>query len=127
MEYNNNIYNNEDRYKIEKANRIEALENIIENHTRTERYLERNSDIASSENLSNSIIKQVSREDNIEDIEDKIVSGGQKSSNQWEGLEKNYTFAKGYMEHNRDHMSQEALRNMEEKQQNRRDVINELT
>jgi len=31
------------------------------------------------------------------------------------------------MEHNRDHMSQEALKNMEEKQQNRRDVINELT
>jgi len=127
MVNNRDIYNNEDRYKIEKANRIEALENIIENHTRTERHLERHSDIATSQNLSNAIIKQVAREDNIENLEDKIVSGGQKHYDQSEDLEKNYTFAKGYIEHNKEHMNPQALENMEEKQQNRRDEMNGLT
>ncbi|HEY8803821.1 MAG TPA: hypothetical protein VIM42_01715 [Clostridium sp.] len=127
MADNNNIYNNEDRYKVEKANRIEVLENIVENHTRTERHLERYSDIASSENLSNAIVKQVAREDNIENLENKIVSGGQNDSNQAEGLEKNYTFAKGYMDHNKDHMDPQSLKNMEERQQNRKDEMNELT
>jgi len=121
------IYNNEDRYYIEKANRIEALENILENHTRTERHLERHSDIASSENLSNAIIKQVAREDNIGDLENKIISGGQRDSDQSQSLEKNYTFAKGYIEHNKDHMDPQALKNMEEKQQNRRDEMCGLT
>ncbi|MCB2293383.1 hypothetical protein LGK95_07595 [Clostridium algoriphilum] len=121
-----NIYNNEDRYKIEKANRIEALENIVENHTRTERHLERHADIASSQNLSNAIVKQVAREDNIGNLEDKIVNGGQRDSDQSETLEKNYTFAKGYIEHNKDHMDPLALKNMEERQQNRRDEMTEL-
>jgi len=88
--------------------------------------LERYSDIATSENLSNAIIKQVAREYNIENLEDKIVSGVQSDSDQSESLEKNYTFAKGYMEHNKDHMDPQALKNMEEKQQNRKDEMNEL-
>ena len=123
----NNIYNNEDRYKIEKANRIEALENIIQNHTRTERHLEKFSDINSLEKYSNTIIKQVSREDNIENLEEKILNNGQRSSDNIEDLEKNYNFAKGYMEHNKDHMNPQALKNMEERQQNRRAEMNELT
>ena len=44
MARNNNIYNNEDRYKIEEANRIEALENIVRNHTRTKEFIENHSD-----------------------------------------------------------------------------------
>ena len=43
---NNNIYYNEDRNTIEKANRLEALENMVENHTRTERHLEQHSSIS---------------------------------------------------------------------------------
>ena len=35
MARNNNIYYNEDRYKIEEANKIEALENIVENNAKT--------------------------------------------------------------------------------------------
>ncbi|MBU3179704.1 hypothetical protein [Clostridium psychrophilum] len=123
----NNIYNNEDRYKIEKANRIEALENIIQNHTRTERHLEKFSDINSLEKYSNTIIKQVSREDNIENLEEKILNNGQRNSANIEELEKNYNFAKGYINHNKDHMDPQALKNMEERQQNRRAEMNELT
>ena len=124
---NNNIYYNEDRNKIEKANRLEALENMVENHTRTERHLEQYSNISSLEKYSESIIKQSEREGNIEILESKILSGGQKQSNELDGLQKNYALAKGYMENNRDHMDYESLKNMQVKQQNRRDEINELS
>jgi hypothetical protein len=58
---------------------------------------------------------------------DKIESIEQQRSDELEGLEKNYEFAKGYMQHNADHMDSEALENMKEKQQNRRDKLNKFT
>ena len=124
---NNNIYYNDDRNKIEKANRLEALENMVENHTRTERHLEQHSNITSLEKYSDSIIKQSEREGNIEILEAKILNGGQKHTNELEGLERNYAFAKGYMENNKDHIDPESLKNMQIKQQNRRDEMNELS
>lgn len=127
MARNKDRYANEERDKIETANRIEELENIIEGHTRTERHLEQHSDIASPEKVRQAREKQVEREDNIEILEDKIVSGKRSDNDEIEGLERNYTFAKGYMEHNKEHMDQEALENMKEKQQNRRDKMQELS
>lgn len=135
MTRNNNIYYNDDRYKIEEANRIEtvnrieALENIVKNHTRTEKHLEKHSDITSSEKLSEVIVKQCERESNIDSLEAKILNNGQRNLNQTDqiiGLEKNYTFASGYIENNKDNMNQESLNNMNKKQQNRRDEMNEL-
>ncbi|MBU3142558.1 hypothetical protein [Clostridium sp. CF012] len=120
-------YVNEDRDKIEKANRIEELENLIESHTRTERHLEQHSDISSPRKISESREKQAEREDNIEILKDKIVSGNKTQSNESEGLARNYTFANGYIEHNKEHMDELALENMKEKQQNRRDRMNGLT
>jgi len=127
MARNKDRYDNDERDKIETANRIEELENIVESHTRTERHLEQHSDIASSKRVHQAREKQAEREDNIEILEDKIVNNGRTDNNEIEGLERNYTFAKGYMEHNKEHMDQEALENMKEKQQNRRDKMNELT
>jgi len=124
MPRNKNKYINEDRDKIEKANRIEELENLVESHTRTERHLEEHSDISSPEKISEAREKQAEREDNIEILKNKIVSGQQTNSNESEGLEKNYTFANGYMDHNKENMDLEALENMKQKQQNRRDRMN---
>lgn len=50
-----------------------------------------------------------------------------EKANEIENLEKNYIFAKEYMEHNKKNIDGEALENMKEKQQNRRDKMNELT
>jgi len=132
----NNIYYNEDRYKIEeanraqtnceKANRIQQLENIVENHTRTERHLETHSDITSLEKLSEAIVKQSEREYNIDMLESKILNKGQPNSNHLNGLEKNYAYAKEYIEHNKKHMDREALENLNERQQNRRDELSGL-
>lgn len=120
-------YESEEGDKIEKANRIEELENLVESHCRTERHLEQHYDITSPEKICQARRKQAEREYTIEILEDKIASGKQTLSNESEGLEKNYTFAKGYMEHNEEHMDEEALENMKEKQQNRRDKMDGLT
>ncbi|MBZ9636877.1 hypothetical protein [Clostridium sp. FP1] len=127
MPRNKDKYVSEDRNKIEKANRIEELENLVESHTRTKRHLENHSDITSPQKVNESREKQAERECNIEILKDKIISGQQIRSNESEGLEKNYTFAKGYIAHNKNHMDGEALENMEEKQQNRRDKMSGLT
>ncbi len=127
MARNKDIYDTDERGRIETANRIEELENIVESHTRTERHLEQHSDISSPENVRAAKEKQAEREDHIEILEDKIVNNGRTDNNETEGLEKNYTFAKGYMEHNKEHMDPEALENLKEKQQNRRDKMDGLT
>lgn len=127
MPKNKSKYITEDRDKIEKANRLEELENLVESHTRTERHLQQHSDIASPQKISEAREKQIEREDNIEILKDKIVSGQKTHFNESEGLEKNYTFANGYMEHNKEHMDGDALENMKEKQQNRRDKMTGLT
>jgi Tfp pilus assembly protein PilE len=127
MSRNKDKYYNEERNKIEKANRIEELESLVESHTRTERHLEEHSDISSSKKISQSIEKQAEREYNIGILEHKITSGQQPVSNEAERLERNYTFAKGYMEHNQEHMDKVALENMKERQQNRRDKMDGLT
>ncbi|WP_291633120.1 hypothetical protein [Clostridium sp.] len=122
-----NIYYDNERNKLEKANRIEALENIVESRSRTERHLKDHSAISSSKKVNEAREKQSQREDNIEILKNKIVSGGQTHYNESEGLEKNYAFAKGYMEHNEDHINEGALENMKEKQQNRRDKMTGLS
>lgn len=126
MTNNKTNFPNDQRDKIETINRIDELENIVECHTRTQRYLEAHSNISSPEKISEAREKQAHREDHIEILEEKIATGQRLPSTESEGLEKNYTFAKGYMEHNQEHMSEEALENMKEKQQNRRDKMSGL-
>ncbi len=127
MPRNKSRYIVEDRDKIEKANRIEELENLVESHNRTQRHLQEHSEIVSPEKINQSREKQADREFNIEILKDKIISGQQTHSIESEDLERNYSFAKGYMEHNKEHMNRQALENMKEKQQNRRDKMSGLT
>ena len=64
------------REKAREVNekRLEELENLIENHTRTERHLEQYSDWVSDEGFKSTIDKQKSREENIESIENAIIN-----------------------------------------------------
>ena len=76
-----NHYVNADREKIEKANRIEELENLVESHGRTERHLQEHSDITSLEKVDEAIEKQADRNYNIEILKYKIENGIQPHSN----------------------------------------------
>jgi hypothetical protein len=112
--------------KQETSNRIDELTNIVEKHTRTERHLEQHSDIASPEQVHHAEKIQKEREDRIDDLKDKIMYGDGGPTNQVENLEKNITFAEGYLDHNEDHMNKKDKQNLKNRIENEKDTLNWL-
>ena len=112
--------------KQETANRVNELVDLVEAHTRTERHLEQHSDIASPEQVEHAEKIQDEREDQISKLKSKIVYGDGGPTDEVENLEKNITFAEGYMDHNADHMNKKDLENLKDKEENRRDTLNRL-
>ena len=119
-------YNNE---KFEKKERqLENLENLVENHTRTQRHLEQYSDIGDKDNKDNAREKQDIREKQILELENKILGldSNEIPEVQLENLKESYASVQGYIENNRDKLSEEDLKHLEEKQANRREQIANL-
>ncbi len=115
--------NNEKFQKTER--RLENLENLVENHTRTQRHLEQYSHIGDKENKENAREKQDIREKQILELENKILGldSNEIPEVQLEKLKERYESVQGYIENNRDKLSEEDLRQLEEKQANRRQQI----
>lgn len=117
---------NKGNNKQERLNRINELEDVVEKYTRTERHLEQHSDISSIEALDSAKEKQKKREAEINALECKIIFDDGGPTNEKENIEKNMSFAEGYMNHNSDHMSDVDLRNLKNKQENRKDTLRNL-
>ena len=108
--------------KFEKKERqLENLENLVENHTRTQRHLEQYSHIGSKENKDNATEKQEIREHQILELENKILGldSNEIPEVQLENLKQRYESIKGYIENNRDKLEPDVLEQLEEKQGNR--------
>lgn len=108
--------------KFEKKERqLENLENLVENHTRTERHLEQYSHIGSRENKDNAREKQEIRERQILELENKILGldSNEIPEVQLENLRQRYESIQGYIENNRDKLEPDVLEQLEEKQGNR--------
>lgn len=120
--------NFEDENFQKKERQLENLENLVENHTRTKRHLEQYSHIGSKENKENAREKQEIREEQILELENKIL--GLESNHipevQLENLKDRYTSIQGYIENNKDKMAQDVLEQLEEKQKNRLEQISNL-
>jgi hypothetical protein len=115
--------------QCENERRVDDLINLVENKTRTERHLEEHSDIGDPDRLHHVYEVQNVREEQIQNLKSAIVYGDNNKNStedQLENLKKNYTFAKGYIEHNADHMDSKALENLNEKQENRKDQMDIL-
>ena len=114
--------------KQKKINQLENLENLVENHTRTERHLEQYSHIGNRDNIENSRYKQEDREGQIEDLKNKIIGENQNESKeeQAENIIKNYISTDKYIENNYDNLSAEVLNNLNKKQHNRRTQLENL-
>ena len=115
--------------KFEKKERqLENLENLVENHTRTERHLEQYSHIGNRENKENARDKQEIRERQILELENKILGldSNEIPEVQLENLKQRYESIEGYIENNRDSIPQDILEQLEEKQNNRRIQIKNL-
>lgn len=119
---------NEKCKKQKKINQLENLENLVENHTRTERHLEQYSHIGNRDNIENSRYKQEDREEQIEDLKNKIIGENQNESKeeQAQNIVKNYISTDKYIENNFDNISADALNNLDKKQHNRRIQLENL-
>jgi len=115
--------NNEKFQKKERQ--LENLENLVENHTRTKRHLEQYSHIGDKDNKENAREKQDIREKHILELENKILGldSNEIPEVQLENLKERYESVQGYIENNRDKISEEDLKQLEEKQANRREQI----
>lgn len=117
------------REQEKKDRKLDNLINIVENHTRTERHLEQYSDIGDPSHKENARDKQNLREKQIDELKDQLTGNEQNAptqKQQLEDLKENYQFGEGYIESNKNHMSQEDLQNLEQKQENRKIQIDNL-
>lgn len=119
---------NFENYEIEKKDRqLDNLINLVENHTRTKRHLEQYSHIGNKDNKKNARKIQDIREEQIEDLKDKIKGNDKQTRDeQLENVIEKYINTSGYIRNNEDHMSEEQLNNMERKQDNREMQIENL-
>ena len=117
-------HNNKDN----KEDQVENLMNLVERHTRTERHLEQYSHIGSEENKNRAREKQDVREQEMEKLKSKIVSDNNESkTEQIQNLTNKYRSAENYMEDNYEHIPEQNLQNMQNKQQNRKEQIENLS
>ena len=111
-----------------KDRQLENLENLVENHTRTQRHLEQYSEIGDPENKENARKIQKIREQQIKELESKLKDEDKYISPEehLENLKENYISTQGYIEKNRDSIDEQMLNNLLEKQQHREEQINFL-
>ena len=120
---------NSEKEEMEKKDRqLDHLINLVENYTRSKRHLEQYSEIGDPKNKQNAREKQQVRAEQIGELKDQII-GKEKDETkkeQLENLKQNYENSKGYIENNLDSMDQQMYDNLEERQKNRRNQIQQL-
>ena len=111
----------------ENERRIDHLENLVEKKTRTERHLEEHSDISHSpSNIQHAKELQQERQAEIEHLKDKIAYGDNVCNNEKESTEKRLLYTEGYLNHNAEHMSEDAFRNTKAKQERRKEQLDSM-
>ena len=120
------MQNNEEQEK--KGRQLDNLTNLVENHTRTKRHLEQYSEIGEPKYKDMAREKQEKREENIQKLKQEILDENDNETveEQIENLHDNYEAAQKYINANHNAMSQEDLQNLETKQQNRKNQMNNL-
>ena len=111
-----------------KDRQLDNLINLVENHTRTQRHLEQYSHIGDKENKDHARKIQDVREDEIEDLKNKLDGNDdiQTREEQLENLEQKYESTEGYIKNNKDTMNKQMLENIENKQEKRKIQIDNL-
>lgn len=113
--------------KLANERRVDALMKISNRYVRTQRHLEENSDIASLEQLKHSFEIQDEREARMENLKNIIAYGKHDQVDETDNLRKNMEFSEHYLEHHKDHMDEDTLKNSIEKQQHRKDQLDSLS
>ncbi|GFZ32702.1 hypothetical protein CSC2_32280 [Clostridium zeae] len=112
-----------DGRKQEVENRINQIVDTVEKYTRTERHIEQNQDIISSEQMKHAEEIQNARRREIDTLKDKIVYGDNYKEDEQQNIIDNMTNAAGYIKNNGENMSTKDLNNIKDKQANRKDQL----
>lgn len=118
-----------EKEEMEKKDRqLDHLINLVENYTRSKRHLEQYSEIGDPENKQNARQKQQVREEQIGELKEQIIGKCAEATKeeQLENLKQNYENSKEYIENNLDSMDQQMYDNLEQRQKNRRNQIQQL-
>ena len=120
------MQNNEEQEKKERQ--LDNLTNIVENHTRTKRHLEQYSEIGEPKYKDMAREKQEKREENMQKLKQEILDENENQTieEQIDNLQDNYEAAQRYIEANHDTMAPEDLKNLQNKQENRKNQMNNL-
>lgn len=116
----------ENKSKAETENRVDQLINTVENYTRTERHLEEHSDIGNPHRLDRATDIQGRRKSEIDNLKNTLVYGPEYSNNEEANLRENIEDTEEYIDTFEDTMSPEALENLKNKQENRRDTLDQM-
>ncbi len=101
-----------DNQGLENERRVDHLCNLVEKQTRTERHLEEHSDISHSQkNIEHVKELQKDREQEINNLKDILANGENAKNRQYENTQKRFLYSEGYLNHNADHMDEQAFKN----------------
>ncbi len=116
-----------DNRSLENERRVDHLCNLVEKQTRTERHLEEHSDISSSpSNIEHAKEVQKEREQEIGNLKDILAHGENARDRQLENTRKRFLYAEGYLNHNADHMEEQAFINAKERQKHRMEQMDQM-
>ncbi len=111
----------------ENERRVEHLCNLVEKKTRTERHLEEHSDISSSPgNINHAKELQRERQQEINNLKDILANGENAKNRQYENTQKRFLYAEGYLNHNAGRMDGEAFKNAKERQEHRKEQLDNM-
>ena len=110
-----------------KGRQLENLENLVERHTRTKRHLEQYSEIGEPKYKDMAREKQEKREENIQKLKQGILEQDEQTiEEQRTNLQDNYEATQRYIEANQDTMNPEDLKNLQDRQENRKNQMENL-
>lgn len=118
---------NRDNESLKKERRVDHLVNLVEKQVRTERHLEENSDISSSqENIDHARRVNEKRQNEIDNLKNILVYGENCNNNYKENTEKRLIFTEGYLNHNAEHMDDQSFHNAKAKQEQRKKQLDQM-
>ncbi|MDD3172304.1 MAG: hypothetical protein PHF63_01325 [Herbinix sp.] len=118
---------NRDNEEFKRERRVDHLVNLVEKQTRTERHLEEHSDISSSpDNIEHAKQVNEERQSEINNLKNILAHGENYNNNYKENTEKRLLFTEGYLNHNAEHMDNQSFKNAKEKQEHRKDQLDQM-
>ena len=125
---NNDRTDNPDEQE-KKDRTMDTLINTVEKHTRTTRHLEQYSDIGNPEYKDLAREKQDLREKQITELKEQIIDPKPDTlskNDHLQNLKETYESSEGYIKNNQDHMDSNMLKDLQNKQENRKSEIENL-